>query len=98
MRHHIDGDRDGQDENIILTGIDLHAVGIRQAEPFLRDFGDFVPTLFDRIFMVEKIALHIQVGTTFDFDIPFVAQRGDERLLDHGHLFAMLGLRFPSSL
>jgi len=52
MRHHVDSDRDRQDENVILTGIDLHAVGVRQPESFLGDFSDLVPALLDGIFMV----------------------------------------------
>ena len=42
--HHNKGNR--QDESIILAGIDLHTIGIRQAEAFLGDFADFFqPTL-----------------------------------------------------
>ena len=89
VSHHIDSDHDRQDENIILTGFDIHTVGIRQAEPFLRDFGDLVSALLDLILIVKDVALHIQVGTTFDYHIPFVTQWGDQRLLDYGHLFAL---------
>ena len=35
VSHHIDGNRYRQDENVILAGVDLYAIGIRQAEPFL---------------------------------------------------------------
>ena len=62
MCHHIDSDRNCQGENIILAGIDLYAVGIHQAEPFLGDFGNLIPTLLDLIFMVKDVTLHIQVG------------------------------------
>ena len=35
MRHHVDGNCNSQDEDVILPGLDLHPVSVCQAEPFL---------------------------------------------------------------
>ena len=40
-------------------------------------------------FIVKDVSLYIQIETVLDLDILFVSQWGDERLLDHGHLFAI---------
>ena len=40
MRHHINGNRHCQNENVILPGVNLHAIGIRKLEPFLRHLGE----------------------------------------------------------
>jgi len=34
----------------------------REPEPFLGDFRDFIPALFDRIFIVEDVALASRSG------------------------------------
>jgi hypothetical protein len=64
-------------------------VGIGQAEPFPGDLGDLFAPLFDRVFKVKDIALHIEVGSVLDLDGPAVAQRGDERFFDDSHLPAV---------
>ena len=66
MCHLVDADRHCQDDDIILTGLDLNAVGIANAEPFLRDFGNLVTAFTDAVFVIEDIAFDFQVGAVLD--------------------------------
>ena len=68
MRHHINGDRNGQDEDVILSIVDLDAVGVCKTEPFLGDFGNLIPSLLDGVFVVEDVALNIEVRSIVDID------------------------------
>ena len=45
MHHLVDAGGDREDEDIVLSWLDLHAVGIAYSEPFLGNFGYFVPAL-----------------------------------------------------
>lgn len=62
--HHIDHDRDGENEDIISTGNDIHAIRIGNEEPLLRDYCSLVAALVDFIFMIYDVALHFHVLTT----------------------------------
>src|SRR3954464_211028 len=57
VRHLVDADGHREDERIILPRIDLHAVCIPDAEPFLRDLGDVTYA----VFVIEDVALHVEV-------------------------------------
>jgi hypothetical protein len=62
MSHLVDSGGDRQDEDIILSGLDLHAVGVAHAKPLLGNLGHLIATLADGVLVVENIALHLQVG------------------------------------
>jgi hypothetical protein len=62
MSHLVDARGDRQDEDIVLPGLDLHTVGITHPEPLLGNLGHLSPALTDGVFMIENIALHLQVG------------------------------------
>ncbi len=68
MRHHVDRNCHSQNENIVLPFANLHAIGIREAEPFLGHFCDLIAPFIDRIFMVKDITLNIQIGSASDRD------------------------------
>jgi hypothetical protein len=88
MRHHIDGYRDSQDDNIVLTGFDQNTIGVGQPEPAFGHLGDLIIALADGVLVVEDIALHLQIRAVAHLDRPAIAQWGDQRLLDRGKGFA----------
>ena len=45
MRHLVDANRGGEDQEIILSRPDLHSVGVPHAEPLLRDVADLGPEI-----------------------------------------------------
>ena len=98
MSHLVDARGDRQDEDIVLPGLDLHTVGITHPEPLLGNLGHLIPALTDGVFMVENIALHLQVGPTFDLDCPALTQGCDQSLLDHGYLIPTGALDFHAIL
>ena len=86
MSHCIHGDDSGQDQDVMLIVCDLYTVSVCDAEPFLGHFCDPLPSLADRIFMIQDIALNIQIRTVPDFHIPAITQRGNQGLSDYCHL------------
>ena len=89
VSHHVHCDRDGKDENIVLPILDLHSIGVGQAEPLLRNFSNLGPSLLHRILMVKDISLHIEIGSVMDLHIPLIPEGSDERLLDRGNVLAV---------
>ncbi len=66
MSHLIDTNRHRQDHGIILAGLDLHAVGIPNPEPFLGDLSNPIAPFTDGVLVVQDVAFHIQVlGSLF---------------------------------
>jgi len=61
MCHHINGDGNCQDDDIILTGFDLHTIGIGQPEPALGDLSDLAAAIADSVLVVQDIAFHLQI-------------------------------------
>ena len=73
MRHHVDCHGCSQDKNVFLPWSDLHAVCIANPEPSLRDFGNLGASFLDLVFVVEDIALHLQIRAVADLDDPALA-------------------------
>src|SRR5205814_1039298 len=96
--HLVDAHGDRQDEDIVLSGLDLHTVGIAHPEPLLGNLSHLLPALTDRVLMVENIALHFQVGPAFDLDRPAFAHGCDQGLLDYGHVISSRALDFHAVL
>jgi len=49
MSHHIKGDGNCQDDDIVLTGFDLHTIGIGQPEPALGYLSDLAAAVADGV-------------------------------------------------
>src|SRR5215472_12876123 len=89
MSHHIEGDRRRKNQHIILAGLDLDAIGVGYPEPLLGHLGDFMSAILYGVFVVENIALHIQIRTIAHLDRPALAYGGDESLLHHGQILTV---------
>ena len=68
MRHLVDRDRDRQDQDVVLALLDLYTVGIRDAEPLLRDLGDLVAALADAVLVIEDVALNLEIRAVGNVD------------------------------
>ncbi len=75
MRHLVDAHRYRQDDDIVLTGIDGHAVAVAHAEPFLRHLGHLVAALANGVLVIQDVAFHLQVWAVLDLDREAVAYR-----------------------
>ncbi len=76
MRHHVDGYRNRQDDDVILIGFDQHAIGVSQPEPALGHLSDLAAALADGVLVVEDIALHLQIRAIANLNRPAVAAVG----------------------
>lgn len=59
VRHLIDTNRDRQDQPIILTGFNFHAIGVANAEPLLGNLRHLIPAFADGVFMIQDIAFYL---------------------------------------
>ena len=64
MRHLVDTDRGGQDQDIVLPRRNLDAIGVAHPEPLLRDRGHVA----DAVFVVQEVALDLEVRTIANLD------------------------------
>src|SRR3954451_17395459 len=83
--HLVDHRGDGEDQDLVLAGLDLDAVGVRHAEPPLGHLSDGAAVRLDLVLVVEEVALHVQVGPARDLDRHPVTQRSDHGLLHPGN-------------
>src|SRR5215211_3840845 len=84
VRRLVDTDRGRQDQDIVLSGGNLDAIGVAHAEPLLRDRGHIA----DAVFVVQDVALNLEVRTIADLDGEALPKRGDHRLVHHRHALA----------
>src|SRR5512137_513287 len=82
--YHIDGDRGRQDQNVVLPRLDLHAVRDAQAEPLLGRLRDLAAALLEGVFVIEDVALNVDVRSALNVQHKARAQRRDHRLLEAG--------------
>src|SRR4051812_35054063 len=61
VARHVDDDRRGQDQDVVLPLPDLDAVGVGQREPPLRDLGHDPATPMERVLVVAQVAHRLQV-------------------------------------
>jgi hypothetical protein len=71
-----------QDQDVVLVRGHLDAIGVPDPEPALGHFGDLRPVAFDLVFVVDDVALDVQVLAVLDLDDPSFAQWRDQGLLD----------------
>ena len=64
VRHLVDTDGGGQDQEIVLPRRDLDPIGVAYPEPLLRDRGHVA----DAVFVVQEVALDLEVRTIADRD------------------------------
>jgi outer membrane protein assembly factor BamB len=80
--HGVDHGGGGEDEDVVLAGEHLDAVGVADPEPPLGDLGDLMPVTFDRVLVVDDVPLDLHVRAVVDLDLPALAERRDHGLLD----------------
>src|SRR5205823_1174872 len=73
--HLVDADGAGEDERVVLAGADLDPVGVAHPEPALRDLGHLVAVPLELVFMLDDVALRLEVGATLHLDRVAVAKR-----------------------
>src|SRR5947208_13978910 len=61
MGHRVDHCRGSEDQDVVLTWRDLHAVGVTDPEPALGHLGHPLSVALDRVLMVDDVALDPQV-------------------------------------
>ena len=59
VRHLVDCDRDHQNQSVVLPGGNLDAIAVTKPEPFLRDLCHLGSARFDRVLVVENVALDL---------------------------------------
>src|SRR3954454_12863521 len=84
VAHLLDADGDGQDQPVVLVGLDLDPVRVAHAQPALGDLGDLLAVALDLVLVVDDVALGRQIVSALDLDRVAVADP-DERLLDGRH-------------
>ncbi len=87
--HHVDGNGDRQDENIVLVGGDFHPVSVGDAKPFPGDLSHLAEAVFDLVFVIQKIPGDRQIRAIPDLDREAIHQGGDERFPDGGPIFTI---------
>ena len=74
VKHHIDDDGNGENQDVIGTGDDVHTIGIGHRKLLLRDLRHFAATLVDLIFMINNRALGLHVLAARNMDFEALAQ------------------------
>src|SRR5262245_20572683 len=46
----------GENEHVILTGRDIHTIGVSKSEPFPRNGGDYAAAALEGVFAIKKVA------------------------------------------
>src|SRR5690554_6396455 len=80
--HLVDCGRYRKDQCVVLSRGNLHAVGVPDPEPLLRDLGDPVPPGADPVLVVQDVSLDIHLRSVSHPDRPPVAERGDQGFFD----------------
>ena len=63
VSHLVDRNRHRQDQNIILAGVDRHAVAVAQALPLKGYLRHLNTTFVDALLVIEYISFHLQIGS-----------------------------------
>src|SRR6266516_446465 len=84
-------DRNGENQDVIGTGSDVHTVGVGDMKPLLRDFRHPIAALVDLILVTQDLALCFHVLRACYVNVEALAQRRDQGFLD---LASTLPLRY----
>src|SRR5215217_735902 len=79
VRHLVDTDGGGQDQEIVLPRRNLDPIGVAHPEPLLRDRGHVA----DAVFVVQEVALDLEVGPVANLEDVAIANRRDHRFVHH---------------
>jgi hypothetical protein len=80
VAHVIDGDRQAQQQRLVLADADLDTVGVAHPEPLLRNGRDDVVAL-DLVLVIDDVAVRAEVLAVLNLDPEAVADP-DDRLVD----------------
>ncbi len=82
-------DRNGENQDVIGTGSDVHTVGVGDMKPLLRDFRHPIAALVDLILVTQDIALCFHVLRASYVNVKALTQRRDQGFLDRGEHIAI---------
>ncbi|MEP6508921.1 MAG: hypothetical protein ABJC63_11900, partial [Gemmatimonadales bacterium] len=82
---HINHNRAGEDQNVVLAIRDVHAIGISEGKPLLGDGCNNFVTAGKRVLPVQEIAFRLQVVRAGNIDIEGVMKRSEQLLLNYRH-------------
>src|SRR5689334_4175120 len=77
----VDADRDREQQSVVFALCCLDAVGLTNPEPGFRDVCDHVSVLLDLVFVIDEVALRLQITSVREIYREAVPD-ADERLLD----------------
>src|SRR5215472_1846891 len=80
--HLVYANRHSQQQHVVLTGSDCHAVRITKREPALRDGGHELSVGMDLVFVIRDVAPSLEDLTVPDLDRVMLTKEGEQGLFD----------------